>query len=195
MNRIFCHLTTLAALLGVSGTALAHPGHPLSAGLGSGLLHPVSGLDHLSAMMAVGLWAALAMPRRSALPVALFLLFMLAGTLLGSAGFLLPALESGIAASVLVMGLLLTGLVRPPAALVLPLIAVFALFHGNAHGVEMPLAASPALYGAGLLASTAMLHLGGLALGRLLQRRHITWAAPGLGVLASAGGAWLLFLG
>ena len=130
--------------------------------------------------------------RRAWLPVAAFLVFMVIGAVLGMRGIGLPGIETGIAASVLVMGLLVATLVRLPTVATVALIGVFALFHGSAHGAEMPSSATPLLYGIGFLVATASLHLGGIGLARLLQRSHAEWLFRGAGIVTSGFGAWLL---
>ncbi|MET1078535.1 MAG: HupE/UreJ family protein [Pseudomonas sp.] len=183
------------ALLGLTllllpGLALAHDGHGHS-GVLAGLAHPLFGLDHLLAMLAVGLWAAQQQGlARLALP-ATFVVSLTLGGLLGFQGLVLPGLESGIAASVLALGLLVALAARPPLGLALPLTAVFALAHGLAHGLELPALTSPAGYALGFTLATAALHGAGYALVRGLPR-----AAAPLVRLAGAGsaaaGLWLL---
>jgi urease accessory protein len=158
------HLLAAAALATASGAALAHPGHD-TASFVSGFAHPLGGLDHLLAMLAVGLYAAgQAGAARAALPAG-FVLAMLVGAGLGAAGVALPAVEAGIAASVLVLGLLLAFALRLPLAASLPLIALFAAFHGHAHHAEMG-AASLTAYAAGFVLATALLHGAGYLLAR-----------------------------
>lgn len=182
-------LFTLALLLSPT-LAFAHSGHD-HAGLLAGLAHPLLGLDHLLAMFAVGLWAAQqAGAARWALPLT-FVGTMLLGGLLGFAGLQLPLLESGIAASLLALGLLVAVAVRLPLALALGLTALLALSHGVAHGLELPVLASPWGYAGGFLAATAALHGCGYALVRRLPQA----AAPLVrlaGTASAAAGAWLL---
>jgi len=149
-------LMTVATLAAASGAALAHPGHE-TASFATGFAHPFGGLDHLLAMFAVGLYAA-RQPgaARWALPGG-FVLAMLAGAGLGAAGVALPAVESGIALSVLVLGLLIALAARLPLVASLPLVAGFALFHGFAHYAEMG-GAALATYAAGFALATAALH-------------------------------------
>lgn len=177
---------SLIALLGAAGAACAHPGHDVTT-LQAGLVHPF-GLDHLLAMVAVGVWSAAALPasRRLAGP-ALFMtaltLGALAGSLMGAAGFSLPGIEPAIAASVVMFGLMLAGARRLGASTGLALIAVAATLHGMAHGAELPAGASFAGYAAGFLAATALLHGAGLGLGRvLLSLQTRVWHLLGAGV-------------
>ncbi|TBU90628.1 HupE/UreJ family protein [Stutzerimonas kirkiae] len=178
------------ALLLTPTLAMAHPGHD-HAGLLSGISHPLLGLDHLLAMLAVGLWAAQQQGKaRWALPLA-FVGSMLAGGLLGFAGLQMPLMETGIAASVLAFGLLVALAVRPPLALAAGLTALFAVAHGVAHGLELPALSSPWGYAAGFVMATAALHAAGFALVRYLPQA----AAPLVRILGAASavaGAWLL---
>ena len=183
-------LLVAAALMATPTLALAHPGHDHS-GLLSGLAHPVLGLDHLLAMLAVGLWAAQHSGKaRWALPLT-FVAAMFAGGLLGFAGIGLPLMEAGIAGSVLAFGLLIAVAARLPLAFSTALTALLALTHGVAHGLELPALSSPAGYTAGFIAATAALHGAGYALVRLLPLA----AAPVvrvLGACTAAAGVWLL---
>lgn len=149
--------------------ASAHSGTGLRGGLLAGALHPVTGLDHLLAMVAVGLWGAF-LGRRLvvALPI-VFPLLMVAGAVLGMHAVPLPPVEIGIASSVLVLGLCIAGAWRAPAWLALAIVAVFALFHGYAHGRELPSAADPLGYSAGFVLATGLLHVGGIALAVLAE--------------------------
>ena len=179
------------AVLGV-GSALAHPGHPDAFGFNDGFAHPFSGLDHLLAMLAVGLWAA--QNKRSALwvlPLA-FPLMMMAGALLALAGVVLPGVETGIAASVAVLGLLIAFAIRMPLWAGAAVVSVFALFHGYAHGSELPHGSSALWYGAGFVAATALLHLSGLALGLVASRKMAAQAVRVGGIAIAAVGGCLL---
>lgn len=174
-------LLGLAALI-LPRVALAHPGHDPN-GFASGVAHPVSGLDHIMAMIAVGLWAA-QMGGRAVWAVPLsFVSVMLAGGAMGMAGVEIPFVESGILASILVLGLLIAAAAKLPLYASLPMVGVFALCHGHAHGAEMAAGASGMGYSAGFVIATAGLHLAGLSLGALLKVK-----APSF-VLRAAGGA------
>ncbi|AUN93521.1 HupE/UreJ family protein [Pseudazoarcus pumilus] len=187
MKRLLCSLP----LALFAGAALAHPGHE-SVSFFSGFGHPIGGLDHVLAMLAVGLLAARQAGRaRWALPVA-FVAAMLAGAGLGALGVALPAVESGIALSVLVLGLLIAFVVALPLAVAVPMVAVFALFHGHAHFTEMG-HGSMWLYAAGFAIATALLHGAGYALARVLPEGaaavRIKRVAGGL--IAVAGAVFL----
>jgi len=176
----------------VSMPALAHPGMHHIAGFASGFAHPLAGWDHLLAMLAVGLWAS--QQRRTmavALPLA-FPLVMVLGALAAAAGYALPAAETGIAASVLVLGLLVAFAVKMPAWGGLPVVALFAAAHGYAHGMEVPAGSALATYGAGFVVATVMLHLAGLVAGHLIQVRSAGNAVRALGASMAAGGVYLL---
>jgi urease accessory protein len=157
-------LILLAALLAPL-PALAHTGVGTVAGFAAGALHPLSGLDHLAAMVAVGLWAALSGgAARWLLPLG-FLGGMAAGGALGLLGVALPMAEGGILASLLVLGALVGAAARLPAAVAVPVVALFGLAHGHAHGTEMTAGADALAYAAGFLAVTALLHAAGLLAG------------------------------
>lgn len=190
MNKIVRTLGCGFSLALAAGSAAAHPGH--EHGLLAGLAHPIAGADHLLAMVAVGVWSAAALPaaRRWAGPAA-FVAAMLAGAVAGAAGLTIAGVETGIAASVVLLGLMLAAVGRAPASLGLALVAVAASLHGLAHGAELPAGASFAAYAAGFVASTTALHLGGLAIGRqLLRAKAWVWRASG----ALVGSAGLLML-
>jgi urease accessory protein len=178
------------ALLLAPALAFAHPGHGDN-GLIAGISHPLGGLDHLLAMLAVGLWAAQQQgAARWALPCT-FVGTLLIGGMLGFEGMNLPALESGIAASVLALGLAVALAVRPPLAMAVGATALFALFHGVAHGLELPEMSSPWTYAMGFVAGTAALHAAGYAVVRVLPQA----AAPLVrlaGAASAMTGAWLL---
>jgi urease accessory protein len=145
--------------------ALAHTQQGQAAGLAAGLLHPVSGLDHVLAMVAVGLWGAqLGRPAIWLLPVT-FPLVMALGGFLGLVGVPLPGVEIGIAASALLLGALVATQSRPPLWLAAAIVGVFAVFHGHAHGTELPPGHSGLLYSAGFVVATGCLHAAGVLIG------------------------------
>jgi urease accessory protein len=164
-------LLALAAFA-LPALAHAHPGHDgpdLTWDFASGAAHPLSGWDHLLAMIAVGLWAAQLGGHRRWLVPAAFVAVLAAGAALGHAGVNLPGVEKGIAASILLLGLLIATTVRLPGPAGIALVGVFGLFHGLAHGAEMPVTAGGLGYGAGFVVATLFLHLVGLALGFALK--------------------------
>lgn len=180
-------IIALAATATVLAAAPAHA-HSLTAagaGLAAGAAHPLLGFDHLLAMLAVGLWAGQSGGRSCWIVPAAFVSTMVAGAGLGMAGVALPMVEAGIAASVLVLGLLILTARRLPLAGGVALVGAFALFHGHAHGTELPAAADIAAYAAGFVAVTAALHILGLALGTALRR---DWATRAVGAGITAAG-------
>ncbi|TGE00213.1 HupE/UreJ family protein [Methylobacterium nonmethylotrophicum] len=190
------HAGLAAALLILSShAALAHPGHGDAAGLAHGFAHPLGGADHLLAMVAVGLLAAARGGRALwAVPLA-FLGMMAIGGALGAAGVVLPFVEIGIGLSVVAFGLAAAVGAGLPLAGAVALVGLFAVFHGHAHGAEMPDTASGLAYGLGFLAATALLHLAGigagLAAGRIGRGRAVPFAGAavalaGVAVLARA---------
>jgi urease accessory protein len=161
-----------AALVLVPSLALAHPGLPgHTHDLATGFVHPLGGIDHVLAMVAVGLLAAQLGGRALWLVPASFVTAMAAAGLAGMNGVVLPMAETGIAASIVVLGGAIALRLSMPVAAAMALVGFFAIFHGYAHGIETPATASGLLYGAGFVAATALLHgLGigiGLAAGRL----------------------------
>ena len=171
------------ATLAWASPALAHDGTGLAGGFAAGFLHPLSGIDHMLAMISVGLWGAfLGRPLLIALPM-IFPTLMAIGAGLGMAGLPLPPVELGIALSVVTLGLMILFAVRAPVPVACLIVAAFGLFHGYAHGVELPSAADPVGYSAGFVLCTGLLHLSGIALGLLNATRAGTLA------LRSAGGA------
>lgn len=191
MKKLITPLLAASTLL-VAAPALGHEGHSHS-GLLAGFAHPFTGLDHLLAMLTVGLVAF--RREQSILPLpAAFLLFMIVGAALGFSGIELPSVETGIAASVLGLGLMLTFAKQLPLTVGVILAGGFALFHGHAHAAEMAVGSIALLYIVGFVMGTAILHGAGFGLGvvadKVIQQR---WLAPvaGLGT-AGAGAAMLL---
>jgi urease accessory protein len=178
-------------LLGLNTAALAHVGfHP--AGLGDGLAHPFSGLDHILAMVAVGLWASQLQRRAWWLLPLTFPIVMAFGAALGFAGVALPWTEIGIAVSVVVLGLVIAFALRPSLVVSAVLIALFALVHGYAHGAELPASASALAYGIGFVAATLVLHAIGLGLGWFANSATGRLATRGAGAAIALAGIVLL---
>ena len=173
-----------------SGAASAHVGAHPDGGLATGLAHPFMGLDHLLAMVAVGIWAVQLGGRRLMIVPATFVVAMGAGALAGLYGVAMPQVESMVALSVLALGVLVALSVRARWQWAVVVVAVFALFHGHAHGTEMPDFSAPWLYFAGFLIATAVLHAIGVTAGAALK------AHPGVlrtgGVAIGLAGSWLL---
>lgn len=182
-------LVVIASAL--AGPALAHTGVGAVHGFGAGLMHPLFGLDHLLAMVAVGLWAGLTGGRaRLAYPLAFVGMMVLSG-LWGMSGAALPGVEIGIAVSVVVLGLAIALKATPPLAAGAAACAIFAIFHGHAHGAELPQGASGLGYALGFVLATAALHGAGLGLAGLLAARAPLLARVAGGGLALAGVAIL----
>lgn len=168
--------------------ALAHEGAGVAGGLVSGFLHPITGWDHVAAMVAVGLWGAfLGQPAIWQLPV-IFPLVMVFGGILGVAGVPIPEVETGIAASALILGLMVTAAARPPLWVAWLIVGVFAIFHGHAHGTELPEAANAVSFSVGFVIGTGLMHLVGIAFGLLSHwpQGRVAVRAGG-GVIALAG--------
>lgn len=181
------------------GMALAAPlahAHSEAGAVGgfiSGFVHPVSGWDHVAAMVAVGIWGAfLGAPAMWLLPV-IFPLVMAMGGALGVLGVPVPGVETGIALSGVVLGAMIVFAVRPPLWVAGALVAIFAIFHGYAHGAELPQAANAVTYALGFVIATGLLHLAGIALGWLIRWHWGRMAVRATGgLIAATGFAFLL---
>jgi len=150
-------------------TASAHTESGTIGGFVSGLQHPLTGLDHIVAMVAVGLWGAyLGAPAMWLLPV-IFPVVMALGGGLGVLGVPLPAVEKCIALSGVILGLAVAFAARPPLWVSAVIVGFFAIFHGHAHGTELPEAANAMTYAVGFVIATGLLHLSGIALGLLVR--------------------------
>ncbi|MDK8873812.1 HupE/UreJ family protein [Paracoccus sp. SSJ] len=172
--------------------ALAHPGHLHGGGFASGFSHPLLGLDHVFAMIAVGLWAASLGGAAAPILLLAFPLAMIAGGLLGAADVPLPAVEAGIAASSIVIGVAVMLALRPPLWAAGLVVAAFAVFHGHAHGTEMPAAGNLAPYAAGFVLATLLLHLAGLGIGRVGRLHPGPMLSRGLGAVIALVGSFAL---
>lgn len=187
---LLCGLLIVGLLLAPGGQA-----HVEAGGAGSvvaGFLHPVTGIDHVVAMVAVGLWGAvLGPPAIWLLPVA-FPMVMAFGGLLGLLAVPLPGVETGIALSALVLGVLVMFQTRLPLVWTFLLVGLFALFHGFAHGIELPEGADALLFSLSFVVATGLLHLVGIALGEV---RRWAWGPSVLklaGAVIAAVGIWSL---
>lgn len=164
--------TVLLATALLPTLSLAHSGHESGSGFMAGLAHPVAGMDHLLAMVAVGLWGAhLGGHARWQLPLA-FIATMIVGTLVGVSGFAMVGAEMMIVLSVVVLGLALTLTKSIKPVVAVAVCSSFALFHGAAHGAEMPVWASVGSYAVGFTLATAALHVAGLAIGLPMKLAH-----------------------
>lgn len=177
----------------VASPALAHAGGALTGGFVSGFSHPLTGFDHLLAMVAVGIWGAfLGRPLVYLLPV-IFPTVMAFGGVLAMLGAPAPPVELGIALSVVLLGLAITAAFRAPTWAACVVVGLFGLFHGYAHGLELPTAADPIGYSAGFVLATGMLHVIGIGLGAVKDRRHgLTALRTSGGLIALAGGYYLV---
>jgi len=158
-------IALLFALMFCTQSALAHPVKGQAVGFLTGFLHPISGLDHVLAMVAVGLWGAqLGAPAIWLLPVA-FPIVMAFGGMLGLMGVPLPGTEIGIAASAIMLGALVMFEIRPPLAVAGLVVSFFAIFHGHAHGSELPPGQDALLFSIGFVIATGCLHAVGISIG------------------------------
>jgi urease accessory protein len=172
-----------SVLVALTQPLLAHEGEGVVGGFVSGSMHPLTGPDHIAAMVAVGLWGAfLGAPAIWLLPI-VFPTVMSIGGVLGVLRVGLPYVETGIALSAVILGLLVSLAARPPIWVAAAIVGAFAIFHGHAHGIELPQAANPLSYSAGFVLATGALHLTGIAFGSLAKWRL------GRGVVRTAGAA------
>jgi urease accessory protein len=173
--------------------AAAHMGTGLPGGFESGFIHPFSGFDHLLAMVSVGLWGAfLGRPLIYALPV-IFPAMMVAGAIMGMFVMPLPPVEIGIALSVLVLGGCIALSVRAPVWAACVIVAIFAVFHGYAHGKELPSAADPVAYSVGFVLATGLLHVSGICLGLLNDLHRGIVVTRSIGGIIAVLGVWFLY--
>jgi len=179
LERIY--LGSLMLVL-MTSAAFAHSENGVGIDFLGGFKHPISGLDHLVAMFAVGLWGAfLGVPAIWLLPV-VFPLVMAFGGALGVLGMPLPGVETGIAISAIALGAMVAFAARPPLWIAAILVGAFAIFHGHAHGTELPIGADAIAYSMGFVIATGMLHVGGIAFGALSR-----WPAGQIAVRAAGG--------
>jgi len=186
-------LASLFIMILSTSIAFAHAdASSLNGGFISGFMHPISGLDHVIAMVAVGLWGVfLGRPAIWLLPI-VFPMVMAFGGALGVAGVPIPGIETGIALSGLILGLAVAFAIRPPIWVAAVVVGAFAIFHGYAHGVELPNAANPLVFSVGFVLSTGLLHLAGIAFGELSRWSWGKIAVrTGGGMIALVGFAFL----
>jgi urease accessory protein len=172
----------------VSTSALAHSEQGAAIDFWGGFTHPIFGLDHVIAMVAVGLWGAfLGPPAIWLLPVVFPLVMAVAGAL-GVLGMPLHGVETGIALSAIMLGAMVAGAVKPPLWIAAVLVGTFAVFHGYAHGVELPVGADAIAFSMGFVIATGMLHLAGIAFGAASHWRAGRVAVRGAGVVIAVIG-------
>ncbi|MGF1613645.1 MAG: HupE/UreJ family protein [Gammaproteobacteria bacterium] len=184
-------LVTLMVATASLSSSYAHTGTLQTNSLGYGLSHPFTGIDHLLAMLAVGVWAAQLGGQALWLVPLTFVTVMSISGVASMGAHALPLIEPGIVMSVLLLGILIMAMVRLPLAVGAGLVGVFAVFHGAAHGVEVPVAASGAAYAAGFVAATAFLHICGLLVGGLLAHVGRLELTRYVGGAVMLGGAYL----
>lgn len=194
MSRLRAGRTLASALAGtlLAQAAQAHTESAVGGGFVRGFLHPFNGGDHLLAMVAVGIWGAvLGAPLLWILPVT-FPMLMVLGAVAALAGLTLPAIEPGIAASVIVLGAAIAAFWRAPVPAAIAVVGFFGFLHGFAHGRELPEAASPAAFATGFVLASGLLHGTGIAIGlaRALPRGDLVLRVLGGGI--ALAGAWML---
>ena len=190
-SRLLRAVASLALLAAGGSSAFAHTGN-VAGGFGGGFAHPLFGPDHVVAMVAVGLWGAFLGPPAIWLLPIVFPMVMAVGGVIGILGLPLPGVEIGIALSAIVLGLMVALAAAPPLPVAAALVGAFAIFHGYAHGAELPPGADAVAYSAGFVFATGLLHLTGIAFGTLARwpLGRIAVRAAG-GAIALAGVAFL----
>jgi urease accessory protein len=174
--------------------AFAHTGVGAAAGFSHGFMHPISGLDHMLAMVGVGVWASQLGGKKRFIVPAAFVGMMIIGGILGMAQVPFPAVELGIAGSVVAIGLLMALERNMKTVYAAALVAAMAFFHGHAHGTEVPEAASVLAYAIGFIFSTAGLHIAGISLGEGLRALSQHKVIRVVGVATTVAGV-MLFMG
>jgi urease accessory protein len=186
-------IVVLTVLLASASPAFAHTQQGQAAGFLTGLRHPTSGLDHVLAMICVGLWGAqLGAPAIWLLPVT-FPMVMAIGGFFALLGMPLPGVELGIAASAILLGLMVAREARPPLWLAAAIVAFFAVFHGHAHGAELPAGQSGLLYSVGFVMATGCLHASGIAIGLVHRWEWGKVVLRAAGVVVAAAGVYFLW--
>ncbi|HVZ39571.1 MAG TPA: HupE/UreJ family protein [Candidatus Kapabacteria bacterium] len=191
LARIAWTAPTLA--LAAAAAAQAHPFHSSQPAIIAGAMHPFTGLDHLLAMIAVGIWASQMGGRsRWMVPLA-FVSVMALGGMLGAAGVALPFVEQGIIGSVLILGVVIAAAVRLPLIASVAIVGLMALAHGYAHGAEIPAGTAAGAYAVGFILATAALHCAGIVAASFLERRAGVALVRWSGAAILAAGCWLAF--
>lgn len=183
----------LVLLLSWPFPAFAHEAESLRLGILGGMTHPLSGPDHLLAMVAVGIWGAfLGRPLIYLLPV-VFPTLMAIGGVMAMAGIAFPPVEIGIAISVITLGAVILGAYRAPVWLAAIVVGLFGLFHGYAHGLELPSMADPIGFSLGFVIATGLLHLAGIVIGLVVDRPGGRTGLRAIGGAIAAAGLWFLY--
>lgn len=187
------NFTALVFCLLIASPALAHVEQGQAAGFVTGLEHPWSGLDHVLAMIAVGLWGAqLGNPALWILPVT-FPMVMAMGAMMGLLGIPVPGIEIGIAVSAILLGVMVLGEVKPKLYIATVMVGFFAIFHGHAHGTELPAGQSGLLYSMGFVIATGVLHGIGILIGTIHRWPAGKLALRGAGAFIAAMGVFFLW--
>lgn len=181
----------IAAAMLAEVSLSAHTGVGTVSGLMSGFLHPIGGADHVLAMFAVGLWAAQSGGRALWAVPSAFVMMMVFGAFLAIEGINVPFIEEGILASVVVLGAMIAMGIKLPVVISAAIVGVFAIFHGHAHGAEMPLNTLGYEYAAGFVAATALLHIAGIGLGFAIKKITDSRLSHIAGGVIAAGGTVL----
>ncbi len=193
LMKPFNFKTLIALLMMMPILVFAHSEQGIAGGFVSGFTHPIFGWDHVAAMVAVGLWGAfLGLPALWLLPV-VFPVVMAIGGDLGVLGIDLPYVETGIAVSAIVLGACIAAALRPPLWVAAIVVAAFAIFHGHAHGTELPEAANPFAYAGGFVLGTGLMHIAGIAIGYLVRWSWGVMIVRGLGGVIAVAGVGFLF--
>lgn len=186
-------LTLFVLFLFLPEIVLAHTGVGETTGFMHGFGHPTGGIDHILAMVAVGLWAAQMGGRALYIIPCTFVGIMVLGGALGYAGVSVPYVEQGILISILVLGALIAGAFKLPLIISSFIVGLFAIFHGHAHGTEMPISMSAASYALGFSLATAFLHIAGISLGVWVKKLNIQMVTRCAGGLIALSGIYLAF--
>ncbi len=189
--RSLAILLATPLLVLTAGVAEAHTGIGSTSGFMNGFLHPVGGIDHILAMVMVGVFAAQLGGRAIWLVPASFVTVMAFGGALGVAGITVPFVELGIGLSVVVLGAVVALRLHPAVPVAMGLVGFFAVFHGYAHGAEMPESAAGLAYGLGFMAATALLHAAGLGFGLAITGKGSRFSET----LVRSGAAVVAFVG
>lgn len=186
-------LALLCILIFTPASVYAHTGVGHTAGFANGFGHPIGGFDHVLAMVAVGIWASQIGGKGVWAVPSTFVGVMILGCIMGITGISVPFIEEGIIVSVLILGVLIAAAARMPLAVSMAIVGLFAIFHGHAHGAEMPVAVSGLAYGAGFAAATALLHLCGIVIGAVLRKTARMQFIRFAGATIAASGVYLFF--
>jgi urease accessory protein len=193
LRKLAVAAVPIALLLAWPIPAFAHEAESLRLGIVGGMLHPFSGPDHLLAMVAVGIWGAfLGRPLIYLLPV-VFPTLMAVGGVIAMAGIAFPPVEIGIAVSVIVLGVAILGAYRAPVWLATIVVGLFGLFHGYAHGLELPSMVDPIGFSLGFVMATGLLHVAGIVIGLVVDRPGGQLLLRAIGGAIAAAGLWFLY--